>query len=491
MPHFRLLRNLLLPALLTAATTLFAQVPIIDYDFLAVPPSALVNKVVEQPDGKILVGGFFMNYAGSGNNHLVRLNPDGTVDPTWNISGAGPSNQVMDIALMTDGRIVIAGNFVTYNGINSYFITRLQPNGARDFTFNIPPNAINGAVLAIDIQGHDKVVAVGEFFTCYGHSMPHIARFLNNGEVDLDFDIGFGFNGITRDVLVLPDERILVGGDFSNYDLNDSWRLALLQAGGPYDGSMVMAPGFLGGSGTVRKVLRQPDGKILVGGSFAAHNGQPSQALARINLDGTRDPSFLSPFYPYALIVALAVQDDGRIFAGGEYTGGMYDPNVPGPGRMIRLQADGTRDDAAYDMGQGPGTNEPVANVRDITIQDDGKILVGGFFGSFHNPAETQYRNLIRLHPQAATGITEASAPTTLQVAVDPGSGDLLLWHPFPQTGQGTLRIHGASGQLLQERTLHSAQDGPLRMAHDLSPGMYLLVVDGAGQRATGRVVVY
>jgi uncharacterized delta-60 repeat protein len=483
------MRNaLLLPCLALLATTVAAQVPIIDYDFQALPPNGLVNKVVEQPDGKILVGGFFMNYAGSGNNHLVRLNNDGTVDPTWNTSGAGPSNQVMDIALMTDGRIVIAGNFVTYNGINSYFITRLLPNGNRDFTFNIPPNAINGAVRAIDIQGHDKVVAVGEFFVCYGHSMPHIARFLPNGDVDLDFDIGWGFSAVTHDVLVLPDDRILVGGNFSNYNLNESYGLALLQPEGPYDASMVMAPGFLGAFGTVRKLLRQPDGKILVGGSFSSYNGQPIKAMARLNLDGSHDPSFTSPFYPYALIVALAVQDDGSIFAGGEFTGGMYDPNVPGPGRMIRLQPNGSRDDVAYDVGEGPGTTEPTANVRDIAIQADGKILVGGIFGSFHNPDETQYRNLIRLHPNAATGIAEAQATTTLHAWSDPHSGDLLLHQPF--AGSAHLRVHAANGQLLHQQALPPGQGNLLHIGIGLQPGLYLLSVQQEGKQVSRRVVV-
>ncbi|MCW5898399.1 MAG: delta-60 repeat domain-containing protein [Flavobacteriales bacterium] len=483
------MRNALLLSCCLLASLMHAQVPIIDYDFLAVPPSVQVNKVVPLPDGRILVGGFFMNYAGSGKNHLVRLNNDGTVDASWNTSGAGPSNQVMDIAVMSDGRIVIAGNFVTYNGVNSYFITRLLPNGDRDPTFNIPPNAINGAVLAIDVQSHNKVVAVGEFFVCYGHSMPYIARFLVDGAVDLAFDIGSGFNAVTRDVLVLPDDRILVGGDFGSYNGNSSWGLALLTAEGPYDTGMVMDPGFTGGFGTVRKVMRQPNGKIIVGGSFAFHNGQPSHALARIHLDGSRDPAFTSPFYPFAGILALAVDDAGHVFAGGEFTDGMYDPNVPGPGRFIRLQPNGTRDDVAYDVGEGPGPGqEPTSFVRDIAIQTDGKVLLGGFFGSFHNPAETQYRNLIRLHPEAATGIDESGAALNLHVLVDTNTGELLVTDPFGTPGS-TLRLHDAVGRLLLERSLPPTDGAPVRVGHGLPAGTYVVGITNGGRLAHARVV--
>lgn len=481
----------LLLSLLLLVQPLSAQVPIIDYGFQAVPPSIRVNKVLELPDGKILMGGAFTNYGGSGKNHLVRLNSDGTVDPTWNPSGAGPSNQVMDIAVMADGRIVIAGNFVTYNGTNTYFIARLLPNGDRDFTFSIPPNAINGAVLAIDIQGHDKVVAVGEFFVCFGHSMPHIARFLNDGAVDLSFDIGYGFNAVTRDVLVLPDSRILVGGDFGSYDLNPTWGLALLQVEGPLDPSMVMAPGFTGAYNTVRKVLRQPDGKILVGGSFAFHNGQPSSALARINLDGTRDPSFVSPFYPYAGIQALAVQPDGMIYAGGEFSGGMYDPNVPGPARLVRLLPDGTRNDDVYDLGEGPGPGEQITCfVSDVHVQDDGKVLVGGYFGSFHNPEETQYRNIIRLHPEAVTGIAEQHTSASLQVLTDPQSGEHYIRHPFPNTAGSVLRIHDMQGRTVEERLLPMADHEPLRIAERLPSGAYLVGVEGEGRHLCARLVI-
>src|SRR5687767_6132050 len=85
-------RTLLFFSLIAIYSAAYSQSPIIDYSFLAVPPSVMVKSVVEQPDGKILLGGNFINYAGSGKNHLVRLNHDGTVDPTFNTAGPGPNN---------------------------------------------------------------------------------------------------------------------------------------------------------------------------------------------------------------------------------------------------------------------------------------------------------------------------------------------------------------------------------------------------------------
>lgn len=478
-------RTLLPFCCIILAAALHAQVPIIDYSFQAVPPSVQVHKVVELADGKILLGGFFMNYAGSGKNHLVRLNSDGTVDPTWNTSGVGPQNQVRDIALMPDGRILVAGGFVEYNGVQTQAIVRLFANGERDFTFNIPANSINGAVNAIAWHREDKVIAVGDFFTCYGHSMPHIARFHTDGSVDLDFEIGLGFNNNAHCLLVLPDDRIIVGGVFGAFNGILSGNLALLSPDGPYDASMNNTPGF--GGGIVNALALQPDGKVLVGGEFQYHNMQPASCLIRLGLDGMRDPTFTSPIYPYARVRTIALQPDGMILIGGEYTSAMYTPPVGGPNRMTRIHPDGTRDDTfALGTGPMPGT-EPSAYVSDITVQSDGRILVGGFFGGFDS--ETQYRNVVRLLPEATVGFADRATQTTLELRVDP-TGHLHVLHTLGNAEASTLRIHGANGQVVLERRLPPGSSTPVQVVPLLAPGVYVVQVQQAQRMAVGRVVV-
>ena len=463
----------------------YTQVPIIDYSFQAVPPSVQVNKVLVLPDGKILLGGFFMNYAGSGKNHLVRLNSDGTVDPTWNTGGVGPQNQVRDIERMPDGRILVAGGFLEYNGVQTQSIVRLFANGDRDFAFNIPPNSINGAVNAIAWHREDKVIAVGDFFTCYGHSMPHIARFNSDGSIDLGFDIGTGFNNNTHCLLVLADDRILVGGVFGTFNGILSGNLALLSPNGPYDPSMDNTPGF--GGGIVNALAMQPNGKVLVGGEFQYHNMVPASCLIRLDFNGARDPSFTSPIYPYARVKTIALQDDGMILIGGEYTSAMYTPPVPGPNRMTRIHPSGLRDDS-FTLGGGPmpGT-EPSAYVSDIAVQADGKILVGGFFGAFD--AETQFRNVIRLHPNASVGIQEQRNAGMLRLHWDVASSDLIIQDPFANEQGSTLLIHSSNGQQVVERRLQ-ATNALIRVGLDLKPGLYLVSIVQNGQRVSGKVVV-
>lgn len=465
------------------ASALSAQVPVIDYSFQAATP-AVVTSVLVQPDGKILVGGFFQSYAGSGKNNLVRLNTDGTVDPSFNTVGTGPSNSVQDMILMPDGRILIAGNFVEYDGIQTYFIARLMPDGTLDLSFNIPPNTINGAVLAIELHDQHKVLAGGEFFSCFGHSQPHIARFNYNGSLDTTFQVGAGFDHNVHELLVLPDLRILAGGQFYTYQGNPSGRLALLQPNGLFDGSMNNNPGFGGmGAWGVTSIKRQTDGKILAGGGFSMHNGDVCNGIGRLNMDGTVDPTFTSPFYPYAFVDAIAVQSDGKIYAGGSFVSTMYVPNVPGPDRFLRVNADGSRDDS-FDVGTGAGFGDPSAVVKDIALQTDGKILVVGQFGTFDT--ETLYHQIIRLHASSTNGISDLEG-SSAQAWIDP------LTHELHITGfadgDAMLQVHGVLGQLFVNERVRVA-NGVVRMPIDADAGAYFISLAQGDKRVAVKVVV-
>ncbi len=444
------MRSLLFTSLLCITIGLQAQVPLVDYSFVVVPPSSFVNKVIVQPDGKILIGGGFVNYAGTGKRYLARLNSDGSVDNTFNVGGTGPDHLVQDMDLMPDGRILIAGNFVSYDGIPTQFVARLFPNGILDNSFQVPANTINGAVLAVAAHRDNTVLVGGEFFTC-GFTQPHIARFEPTGAVDTTFLVGSGFTGNVHDLLVLPDNRILVVGDFYMYQDNYAGRIAMLTPSGLYDPSMNNDPGFQGSACSLRTLAIQPDGKILAGGVFSHHNGVQRTAIARLGMNGAYDNSFTSPFYPYALIKALAVQSDGRILAGGDFTAGMYDPNVPGPASFLRLNADGSQDDS-YDVGEGTG---PVAaSVRSIVVQEDNKVLVGGAFSSFNT--ETQYPAIIRLHQSSSTGITDAQdSPASLNAWWS--AEQLQLTAPFDLGNDARLNVYTANGQLVHTQQLNAA----------------------------------
>ncbi len=116
----------------------------------------------------------------------------------------------------------------------------------------------------------------------------------------------------------------------------------------------------------------QADGKILVGGYFTQMNGEPHNRVARLNADGTVDAQFNASAEGGGLpeVISLAVQNDGRILVGGYFT------TLNGQPRnyLGRLNADGTLDEAFDPRADG--------YVESVVVQADGKILVGGRFSN-------------------------------------------------------------------------------------------------------------
>jgi len=116
----------------------------------------------------------------------------------------------------------------------------------------------------------------------------------------------------------------------------------------------------------------QADGRILVGGDFSTLGEQPHNQIGRLNVDGTLDIGF----NPGASsdVLSLAVQADGKILAGGWFDELGGAPRY----RIGRLNADGTLD-TEFNPGADYGAFS--ANTVDsLAVQADGKVLVGGHF---------------------------------------------------------------------------------------------------------------
>lgn len=113
-----------------------------------------------------------------------------------------------------------------------------------------------------------------------------------------------------------PDGKLLVGGDFGQAGGVNRTRLARLNTDGTTDTSFGVLNN--GADNRVTDIEVLPDGKIIVVGFFTAINGVLRNRIARLNTDGTVDNSF-NP-NANADIYAVAVQDDGKLVVGGDFT---------------------------------------------------------------------------------------------------------------------------------------------------------------------------
>ncbi|MCB0768305.1 MAG: thrombospondin type 3 repeat-containing protein, partial [Flavobacteriales bacterium] len=360
---------------------------------LSFDPGAAANGAVWsttlQADGRILIGGDFTSYDGTARNHIARLNADGSLDTSFD-PGIGADNDVRSIAVQSDGKILIGGQFASYDGTSRNRIARLNTNGSLDSSFD-PGSGANNAdgVLAIEIISDGKIIIGGNFNTYDGISRSGVARLNTNGSVDSSFDPGNGIQttfpgfgtfslGWVETLVIQPDGKILIGGNFTGYDGVSRRNIARLNSNGSLDTSFNPSSDV---SVWVYSIALRSDGKILVGGEFTTYDGASRNNITCVNADGGLDTSFdpgTGTSGGFITVRSIAIQPNGKVLIGGGFT--TY--NGVSRNGFARLDDDGSLD-LSFNIGTGVTADVP-ARVHSIALQPDGKIVIGGGFTSYN-----------------------------------------------------------------------------------------------------------
>ncbi|HKV13110.1 MAG TPA: hypothetical protein VJ725_33520 [Thermoanaerobaculia bacterium] len=335
-----------------------------------------------QPDGKILVAGS-ASVPGAVAFGLARLNPDGSLDPSFGNGGKvfanlfGHSVSFEDLALQPDGKIVVGGSVDLGTGTDynyDFWLVRFNPDGSFDPGFGtgglVTTDLFSRSfdqMMTLTVQDDGRILAAGgvrrtpsedEHFT--------VVRYLPDGRLDPDFGV---------------------------------------------DGKAVTP--VLEGDSLIFGIALQPDGKIVTTG-FAL----TEYALVRYDRQGRLDPSFggdgivANPFYTYpAVPFSVVVQPDGKIVAGG-----IAFPNSSnlqdGDFALWRFLPDGSLD-PGFGVGGRSWTDFPgrFDQIRSLALQADGGIVAVGYTqinGQFHTTdfALARYTSDGQLDPLFGTGGT-------------------------------------------------------------------------------------
>ncbi|MCC5916598.1 MAG: T9SS type A sorting domain-containing protein [Cryomorphaceae bacterium] len=336
----------------------------------------IVWSITLQSDGKILVGGDFSDFNGSPRNRIARLNTNGSLDTVFN-PGTGFNSEVYSTAIQSDGKIIAGGTFTSFNGIARNRVARINADGSLDTGFN-PGTGFNSWVSSTTLQPDGKIIVGGTFTSFNSTGRNRIARLNTNGSLDADFNPGAGFDNTVSPTAIQPDGKIIVGGNFTSFDGTARNSIARLKADGSLHTDFAPVTGF---NNTVRSTSIQPDGKIVVGGFFTSFNGSARNRIARLTEDGDIDTTFNTGNGFNSYVLSTALQPDGKIIAVGDFTAYNGTPI----NYIARLHADGSLD-SSFNIGAGLDNT-----VRSVTLQNDGKIIVGGWFNSFDGTP----RNLI------------------------------------------------------------------------------------------------
>jgi uncharacterized repeat protein (TIGR01451 family)/uncharacterized delta-60 repeat protein len=356
-----------------------------------------INCLALAPDGTINIGGDFTSYDGTNRYRIARLTADGRLDATFN-TGLGANGPVKAMALQPDGQLLVSGNFTYVNGTNRNYIVRLNPDGTVDPTFN-PGLGPNAPVQAVAVQSDGRIVIGGEFVTVGGVPRHSIARLNGDGSLDLSFDPQQGADQPVYAVTLQPDGRVLIGGAFTIFNNDNHNHLTRLNADGSLD--LTFEPGS-GPDDTVNTIVMQPDGNILIGGFFTSVNSTRRVGIARLLANGWVDTSFMDTAYnqfaglvskyadrdvePKSGLYSMGLQPDGKVMIGGhfEQVGGGAARDSHEPRRNIARLIGGAT--------PGPG-NIGLANHSYNADENGGKRFItlersNGFLG----PASVTFR---------------------------------------------------------------------------------------------------
>ncbi len=377
--------------------------------------SDYVSALLLQPDGKlVLAGDCSVRFC------ALRLNPDGTLDSTFNTTGMvvlptiSGYDKATGAVVQPDGKLVIAG-YCTAPGGYDMCVARLNADGSTDATFTAGTRPVPGAgqqggayASAIALQADGKLVLGGWCFSIAGNLDFCVERLNADGSVDITFNaagtpgrvlrpIGVSFDYGNR-VLVQPDGKIVMSGrctgsgfDFCAMRLNPD---GSLDTGFNVTGTLLLPVGT--GDDSVGALALQPDGKLVLAGNCS--NGATFDFCAvRLNVDGSLDTTFNSTGKLLLAVgvsddyaTAVAVQPDGKLLLSGYCaTAANYDFCA------VRLNSDGSLD-KTFNPGGTPGkVTYPIAAGNDtatgIAVQPDGKIVIAGHCGPDNSGANLDF----------------------------------------------------------------------------------------------------
>lgn len=334
-----------------------------------------------QADGKIL--GIYNTGV------IVRYQNNYIQDPIW-VQNSANSN-VFVIKSTSGNLAIIGGSFTTFASTSVGRIARLTSTGSLDTSFNSGGTGFNSNVRAIAIQSDDKILVGGDF-TTYNTSSGYTAcnriiRLNSDGSVDNTFSIGTGFNDAVRSFKILSDGSILVVGSFSTYQGSSYNRLIKLSSTGSIDSSLNIGIGFTGtlagASPGVDYIEVNSSGDIYLGGVFTAYKGIPRGCVAKISSTGDLYPSvvnIVSDSYNQ-LMYGIKVLSDNRVVYIGNFN--YYNDTNTSAYKLVALNNDGTQSTEFKTFVQHTG--QPILGVTDIERYGNNKLLIAGAFNSYNS----------------------------------------------------------------------------------------------------------
>lgn len=347
------------------------------------PNPERIKSIAIQPDGKIITGGY-ANYFGKNHSVIVRYLSNGDLDTSFGVNGivtTQPFSIINSIELLPDGKILTAGQKEVAAYIHRFAMMRLHGNGTMDETFG------NNGLVTLDIPGvrdeyaTDLLLEANGQFMVAGISIDNtigignyvLARFHSNGQIDTSFRAKIlPFESTSLKIVRLVSGMLLAAG-------GKDFQVVRLYQDGSLDETFgaegrVVFP-YTGAEAKDLVVL--PDGKIVVGGHITASIINTDYALVCYTSEGEVVTNFgnqglatnASPLpIRNETIIALAVQgDDGKIVGTGYQSSGGADKDLA----VVRFWGDDNDDTIAVPAEEKTMSQKLIFSIQNNLITDN------------------------------------------------------------------------------------------------------------------------
>lgn len=441
----------------------------IDQTFVPAQPSSNVYATDVQPDGKIIITGFFNRVGNTSRNRIARLNQDGTLDATFN-PGSGTNQLIEKVLVQQNGKVIVAGQINSISGVNRGGIARLDASGNLEANYAAGSGFSPARILSMALQPDGKLLVGGSFTGYSGTAAVGYCRLDTNGAIDPTFTLPVANQGQITAMAVQPDGMILIAGTLP-YTFGQSPRTNILRLlpDGTIDQNFGGMPNF---SNSPLTIGLQSTGKIIVGGLFDRVGSTTVNYLVRLNADGSLDNTFNAGTAMNANVREVLIQADDKILAVGEFT------TVNGtPSRyIVRLNADGSLDQT-FNVGTGLG-----AMGRTIDFDRDGKIIVTGDFRDVNGTSTQRY--VSRLIGDRTLVSTPSLVHESSALTLYPNPAQHIVRVASRHASISDYRMTNAQGQTVKSGQLNLAQD-ELDISN-LPNGVYMIrFSDGTTKRVT------
>lgn len=225
---------------------------------------------------------------------MIRTTIEGAFDSTFNFnrstkeSFAGGNGFISDALQMSDGKIIVVGNFTTFHGRTVNYITRIDPvSGLVDETFNQGGSGADGEITKITFNAaRNKILLAGTFKNFNGTPANGVVMINPDGTVDPSFRFRNTDGGVTTFAGQLNGGRVVVSGSFNSYDGIVRPGIVILEA----DGSLAFncnTMGLFRGSITGMLESVSPTGvpQVTIVGNFDRFDGRQVGNIVKFRIE--------------------------------------------------------------------------------------------------------------------------------------------------------------------------------------------------------------